>query len=333
MSADRSNLRAVRIGDGPIITPASDPSLGENINGPSVIEVPEWVADPLGAFYLYFADHKGGYIRLAYAEHPTGPWTVHAPGSLQLHESHFLTEPPPVTDDELARVTARYEQALGAPLGNSVLDDITHPHIASPDVHVDHESGEIVMYFHGLASLANQQSRVAGSADGLHFVVDPKIISGTYLRAFDHGGRRYALTMPGQMWRVGPGRADMQPGPTLFTKAMRHSALLVRDDTLFVFYTVVGDAPERIVCSTIDLSASFDQWAATDPVEVLRPEYPWEGSDQPIEPSLRSVAVGQVNQLRDPAVFVHRDGSGERVFLFYAVAGESGLGCAELFGC
>ena len=76
-------------GDGPIIAPGLHPSIGVNIQGPSAIRVPDWVAGRLGAYYLYFADHKGSYIRLAYADHPTGPWTVHPPGSLHLAQSGF----------------------------------------------------------------------------------------------------------------------------------------------------------------------------------------------------------------------------------------------------
>ena len=30
-----------------------------NINGPSLVRVPEWVEDPLGKYYLYFAHHRG----------------------------------------------------------------------------------------------------------------------------------------------------------------------------------------------------------------------------------------------------------------------------------
>ena len=44
-----------------------------NINGPSVIAVPDWVENRLGAYYLYFAHHKGDYIRMAYADSPLGP--------------------------------------------------------------------------------------------------------------------------------------------------------------------------------------------------------------------------------------------------------------------
>ena len=59
---------------------------------------------------------------------------------------------------------------------------------------------------------------------------------------------------------------------------------------------------------------------------MLRPAHDWEGADAPLEPSVRSTAYGHVNQLRDPAIF-EEDG---RVFLLYAVAGESGIAIAEV---
>jgi acetylornithine/succinyldiaminopimelate/putrescine aminotransferase len=58
----------------------------------------------------------------------------------------------------------------------------------------------------------------------------------------------------------------------------------------------------------------------------MRPERAWEGANLPVEPSIRSVAYGPVNQLRDPAIFEENG----RVFLLYAVAGESGIAIAEL---
>ena len=45
---------------GPIVTPDMLPGDdGANINGPSLIKVPDWVSDRLGAYYLYFAHHTG----------------------------------------------------------------------------------------------------------------------------------------------------------------------------------------------------------------------------------------------------------------------------------
>ena len=60
-----------RLCDGPIVSPETHPSIGDNIQGPSLIRVPGWVDNPLGRYYLYFADHKGSYIRLAFADVPT----------------------------------------------------------------------------------------------------------------------------------------------------------------------------------------------------------------------------------------------------------------------
>src|SRR5437016_6077328 len=73
-----------RLAGNPIITPATDSSIGSNINGPSLIRAPKWLEHPLGKYYLYFADHRGKYIRLAYADHLEGPWRIYKPGTLQL---------------------------------------------------------------------------------------------------------------------------------------------------------------------------------------------------------------------------------------------------------
>ena len=107
---------------------------------------------------------------------------------------------------------------------------------------------------------------------------------------------------------------------------MRHSAVIVRDDFLYVFWTRVGDAPESIMLSTIDLSSDWMNWKESEAVVVLKPEFDWEGANAPIEPSVRSTAYGQVNQLRDPALHVE-DGI---VYLLYAVAGESGIALARV---
>jgi hypothetical protein len=80
--------RVQRLDGNPIIRPAMlSGTSGENINGPSLIRVPDWLPNPLGRYYLYFSHHKGDYIRLAYAESATGPWTVYEPGTLRLEQT------------------------------------------------------------------------------------------------------------------------------------------------------------------------------------------------------------------------------------------------------
>ena len=317
------SLRVERLLDAPIIGPGLDPSIGENIQGPSLIRVPDWIPEPLGRYYLYFADHKGRYIRLAYADELLGPWSIHGPGSLQIEHSHFLTEPPEVTPE----MVAEWEARRGAKISHDIQKEITTPHIASPDVHVDDEGQRIVMYFHGLEGVGTQVSRVATSIDGVHFEAETEILGRTYMRIFRHGGWTYSLAMPGQLYRSEDGFTDFEQGPLLFNPDMRHSALLLRGDTLWVFWTQVGEVPERILLSSIDLGGDWMGWSETDPVEVLRPERNWEGADAPLEPSVRSTAYGHVNQLRDPAIY-EEDG---RVYLLYAVAGESGIAIAEVF--
>ena len=319
-------MRVTRLVDAAIIGPETHPSIGENIQGPSLVRVPDWVESPLGKYYLYFADHKGSYIRLAYADDLKGPWTVHPPGSLQLADSLFLIEPPDAPPEAVEE--NKKQRAARGPetMLHDILTELTTPHIASPDVHVDSTNQTIVMYFHGLEGLGLQVTRAATSTDGINFSARPLILSPSYLRAFQHDGHTFGLVMPGQVYRFTDGLPPLQEGPLLFNKQMRHSGLLKRGDTLYVFWSQVGDTPERILLSTIDLSADWQEWRETEAVEVLRPERPWEGADAPLEPSVRSVAYGHVNQLRDPAIF----SEGTHTYLLYSVAGESGIGIAEL---
>lgn len=323
------SIRVVRLLDSPIITPQLHPSIGENIQGPSLIRVPEWVEAPLGKYYLYFADHKGRYIRLAYSDRLEGPWSIHVPGSLQIADSHFLTEPPPAPPDAVEELRTQIAERVGGldKLPHDLVEELTRPHIASPDVHVHEESRTIRMYFHGLERLGLQRTRVATSKDGINFEALPEILGRNYMRVFHHEGRTYAMAMPGRFYRSDDGLTSFEEGPLLFNRNMRHAALLKRQQRLFVFWSQVGDAPERILLSTLDISKDWSEWTESEAIEVLRPERDWEGADAPVEPSVRSVAYGHVNQLRDPGIFEDEG----RIYLLYSVAGESGIAIAELF--
>lgn len=321
-------MQVQRLLDGPIITAATHQSVGENIQGPSLIRVPDWVQNPLGRYYLYFADHKGAYIRLAYADDLLGPWEVHEPGSLQLAESHFPSEAPAVPEGARERIYERLSAVGVDPesLPHDPVYEMSAPHIASPDVHVDEAGRRIVMYYHGLSGFGVQESRVAVSTDGVLFEAREEILGRTYMRGFSWRDHVYVLAMPGIFYRSQDGLGGFEKGPTLFNQDMRHSAVLVRGNELLVFWTQVGDAPERILLSRIDLSGPWETWQESAPIEVLRPERDWEGADAPLAASQRSVAYGHVNQLRDPAIFEE----GGRTYLLYAVAGESGIAIAEV---
>ena len=107
---------------------------------------------------------------------------------------------------------------------------------------------------------------------------------------------------------------------------MRHSALLVRGNTLYVFWTQAGHAPERVFVSTIDMEGDWSTWKESEPTEILRPERDWEGSNLEIAPSRRGYIDVRARQLRDPAIYEE----GDDVFLLYSVAGESGIAVAQV---
>ncbi|MFT4862357.1 MAG: hypothetical protein ACI95C_001578 [Pseudohongiellaceae bacterium] len=320
-----TGITITRLGNGPIIGPEIDPSIGENIQGPSLIKVPSWVNNPLGKYYLYFADHKGLYIRLAYADELLGPWKIYQPGSLHIADSFFAATRPAIAPERLAELVAARE-ASGVRVSHDYGKELTEPHIASPDVHIDEKNQRIVMYYHGLEAAAFQHSRVALSNDGIHFNAREENLGKTYFRTFEYQTMTYAMAMPGQLYRSANGLSDFEPGPLLFEPTMRHSAVMVRDGQLLVFWTRVGDAPESIMLSTIELAGNWIDWQESETAVVLKPEFLWEGANSPIEPSVRSTAYGSVNQLRDPAVFSENG----VVYLLYAVAGESGIALARV---
>lgn len=301
-------MQLERLACNPLLKTGSDASLGGNINGPSLIRVPPWVAQPLGRYYLYFAHHQGRFIRLAYADQLEGPWKIHAPGVLPLEHSGC------------------------------------RDHIASPDVHVDTARREIRMYFHGVAFdagqptdgheqrfgeaarwVGNQRTRVAVSQDGLTFRARPENLGASYFRAFAWHGATYALAMPGMLYRSCDGMADFEPGPILFPPSFRHAAVHLQDHTLHVLFSRVGDGPEGLLYARIDLRPHWHDWRPGEPRVVLRPERDWEGGLLPATPSARGPVYGPVCQLRDPAFFCED----EQLYVLYAIAGEQGIGMAR----
>ena len=65
-----------------------------NINGPSVLRMPDWAAGKQAAFHMYFGHHKGKSLRLAYADRLQGPWAMHPDPVIPLADSLFEPEDP-----------------------------------------------------------------------------------------------------------------------------------------------------------------------------------------------------------------------------------------------
>lgn len=319
-----------------------------NISWPTLLRVPDWVENPLGKYYLYFAHHKGDHMRLAYADDVLGPWKIYEPGVLPLAESGFPTEAKPAIEPYQAlkdlwqnfslfvirdylilnHQSTVLDQAARAERGIETAEPRA-PHIASPEVIVDTENRRLLMFYHGLEYGTRQLSRVAESADGIHFSPLPGTIPSPYLRGFDYGGKHYLIGMPGVLFR-----ADEAAGPfearrhSLFEPRMRHMGAWLEGSTLYVFWSRVGDAPESILLSQVDLSPSdWNNWKASEGVHVMRPEEKWEGADLPPLPSLRGELAEEANELRDPYLFENDDG---QKYLLYVGRGEKAIGIARV---
>ena len=311
-------LKIERFDGNPLITPEMGEGIGGNINGPSLIRVPDWVENSLGKYYLYFAHHQGKFIRMAYADDVRGPYTVHSPGVLDLEDTVFLR------------------------------------HIASPDVHIDGENQVIYMYYHGAGAKNphalpyGQMTCYAESKDGLCFKPDNVYLGPSYMRVFAWDGAYHSFSGGGgrnllrsedrrgvfgesrALQIVGEGFTDLsttdKKDPEVVIYRVRHVGVHLRGHELDIYYSNVGDDPERIKRTTVDLRADRSAWQGSAPVEVLQTEMAYEGVNEPLVPSNGGASHVPVHQVRDPALY-EEDG---RLYLIYSVAGESGLAGAEL---
>lgn len=352
-----------RLGDGhPIITrqmfaDLGVPDEGDNINGPSVVALPEWLpherrAHPKANYYMYFARHGkdavGNYIRLAWAEEPAGPWylfkighqvPIGKRGVLDLGESEEI----PIDDTE------RLVYSVG-----------------SPDVVIDHINRQFVMYFHAGRASGPAAVFVSTSADGLDFNA-PQVhrqdrhgirgipLGRSYFRTFEHEGRVYAFSNFGFLYRspeITPAGQplDIWKSPWEFIDGPireihdgtgdgdgdqlekidnpRHFAVRRLDDYFLVLFSRRDDAPERILASLVFAeSENWEDWHATfPPLAILEPELPWEGFGLPIKPSRGGMSTNE-RALRDPYLFVDENGSW---YLYYTGRGEEAIGVVRL---
>jgi hypothetical protein len=323
-----AEMSAARFSENPLITVLSSPSVGDNLNGPSIIRVPQWVKEPLGRYYMYFAHHKGQHIRLAYADSVRGPWKVYEPGVLKVSKTAFFRpQPDPVNSPEFA-----------------------YTHVASPEIYVDNAHKKILMWVHGMWTEGQrwpeapvearqflqshgyaQYTQSAESTDGLNFEMRPAITKQSYLRVFKRGGQFYGMARLGQMLRAKDPSSSFDLGPNPFrggpyANRVRHVALLPRESAIEVFFSAIGDAPEKILHTAILMTGDWSQWRATSYEDVLTPQAKYECPEMLEAPSEAGEIYGPAKQLRDPALFLE----GGKVYLFYTVCGEQGVGGVEI---
>jgi hypothetical protein len=321
-------VRVTRFATNPLVTVKSSPTLGGNVNGPTVIRVPDWVERPLGRYYMYFANHRDVFIRLAYADAVTGPWTIHEPGVWHVRDS-----------------------ALYRPQPDSARFGGFNTHFASPEIFIDRPNRRIVLWAHGwytngehwptepkaAQQWANEKgygqfTQGAVSSDGLTFTAQPAITKESYIRLFQRAGGLYGMSRLGVLLRAPDALASFEIGPNAFrdtaygSNRIRHVALVPRGDRLLVFFTAIGDAPERLLMSTIDMTKPWTDWKVEALIDVMQPERDYECVNLPIAKSAVGDIFEPARQIRDPHV-LEDDG---KTYLFYVTCGEQGVAGAEI---
>ena len=270
------------------------PNEDKNINGASLIKTPEWLDKPLGKYYLYFASHSGKYIRLAYSDSLNEPFKIYDGQTLKLTDTNCKT------------------------------------HIASPDVHVDNENKKIIMYYHGDTNNF-QESFISDSTDGLKFTNNQKPLGLFYFRVFRYKDKFYSVAKNKNedsiIYESDNWDGEFKPLFTLLPNS-RHTATLVKDDILYIFYTTVGEAPESIYYCKIKLG---DEWEVLDNKKLTKPTFEFEGAGSDLIPSnfgSATVRYGEkkLNELRDPYIYLEED----KLFLLYSFSGEAGIAIGSL---
>lgn len=351
MAADFPQLKAERLDANPIITAemfvsAGVPDDGKNINGPSLIRVPDWLpgekrADPKANYYLYFADHNGLYIRMAWAERVEGPYNLYKPGKgvLSLQSDRCIKRP----QGKGTLVLLSEDLAIGG-------------HVASPDVHVDDANRRFVMFFHAFEESRGDEGKhgftgpdkqpwsrkepqktfVTSSVEGLDFnaEIQPKPLSIAYLRPFQVNGKWYGSAHmsilraadPGDMFNTYEQRIYLMRGT-----GARHTAVRVGPDhAVTIFFSNMGGEPEHLQYLTILGMAQSErskQWKISEAASLLMPETAWEGGNLPLTTSEMGKSGEPARQLQDPAYFRDTDGS---EYLLYSAAGEKAIAIARL---
>lgn len=278
---------------GNIITSELFSKENDNIGTPCIIKTPDWIENKLGEYYMYFSNHDGTTIKLAYADSIEGPWAV--------------------VEDVL-----------------NLKDTPCKSHIASPEVLIDQDSKQLKMYYHGNFE-AGQGTLLAISSDGLSFTnIVEEPLCDFYLRVFEYKGTQYGIAKRGNKGAVIYNIDNNFEVLFEFLPSSRHCHAIVKDDTLYIAYSVMGHTPEHIRLCTIALDEDISNWQVLSDQALLWPTFKYEGADATrvtSQPGSATARYGtRIQELRDPFMF---DLNG-KVHILYVTQGERAIAYAQL---
>jgi len=271
-------VSAVRLTQNPLITVHSSPSLGDNVNGPSIIRVPSWISAPARPLLHLLRPPQGPVHSPCLCRRESlGPWTIYEPGVVPVGDTAFFRP-------QAGSAWRRCRSVLHA---RGVTGDLRGPDAQTAGA-VDARmvdrgaaAGRRTLparraWGAGRAATASSHSR-AKSSDGLHFQVtradhqgqlSPRVFrstaistawpaSASLLRSKDPLGR---VRRRSESVRGRPVRRSRPPRRGRPAAAARCMS----------FSRASATRPRRVMLSTINLTGDWTTWKASAPVEVAQ---------------------------------------------------------------
>lgn len=282
--------------------------IGDNINGPAVVRLFGNHKKTFGyKFLLLFAHHQGEYIRIAGSNSLLSKW--------RFVPSKILN-------------TKSYAEF--------------HDHVASPDAHYLKNSDTLLVFFHS-REIGNRKqitflARFNGGLNNRPLILKTNLPF--YARVFFVRKQAYALTKGGNLFdTLDKELCEWRPLVNIFTGqdseedtyqnhpgSIRHLSVLNYKGMYLVFYSIIGEKPEKIWVSELKIDTTKGKFMALGKVLVLSPEKEYEGCGLKLQNSESGPSLVPENSVRDPYVIKFRS----RYLLFYSIKGEFGIAFTEL---
>lgn len=300
------NLQFTRASEQPLLDLSAVPwaSKRKTIMFPTVLDMSQYLSDPIDRFYMYYAPHHSEGIGLATAPHPEGPWKPYSGN-------------PIITLDQFSGIRG---------------------HISAAELLFQPEERRFLAYPHG-SSKPGQNTVAASSEDGVHFTPisqmpilssDPagtwETSGASYLRVFRHGESMiYGIfksesqhgvvrSRDGIHWEHWPRNPLIEPvaEENEFDR-IRHTAVMIVQGILHLFYSTYTNPDlscELIKLATWTLADDWEDWGELKRWgPVFEPAPPWEE-----------------NNVRDPFLLRY----GEMVYMYYVGGNEKGIALAKI---
>lgn len=300
-----------------------------NVNSPMPIKVRPWLSKAFHKFsmVLYYSSHTKNEMNVVGFDSSSGMWKRMA-----------------------NNVSVTFEDS-----GSSGICKSLH----SPSIYINESEERLYMYLHGHgcqqkpSTIKNfQPTLLYTSSDGLKW----QRFSGTNTsnQTYIFWNKFYASTPVynpqdgfyytmariadehGTILCRSPSLAGpFEEGPVIGL-GLRHFDTILIEGIIYVFYSMMGDRPERLLLASIDttMTTNWTNWKLLPGPRILQPKYSYEHGNEAVA-STKEGPASIRHEVRDPRFLLHsketaNSHDGFSGLLFYVVQGEKGIAMANI---